>query len=321
MAGGVGMKYKLSIVFLFLCFTSRAFIYEVCVLRKSASDNNQIQHVICLSDYHDRSLPENAQQRSGVLKKIGCCKPDDTKIIVEDLSSRNGNGSCGCSCFSLNSNTGLLASMAQECQKRGFDVENVEYRYCRVIALGPVLHNLNADPQSITTAQHIRVADVLGEINQAVKDVKAQQCEKLALFVQQQTNHVVNELTHLDLFNYKADSMGYYLSKRTWPTNRLSILKKLLVCDTGLLDLKIVNAVLRAHDKKQVIVLAGGTHINHATQLLKQMGYEVTYKTDIQFFKESDLTKCYAGSDIVNNSYCIKPKAVSLDIIDQFLNQ
>jgi hypothetical protein len=274
-----------------------------------------------LSDYHDRSLPENAQQRTSVLRKIDCCKPGDTKIIVEDLSSRNNSGACGCCCFSLNSNTGLLASMAQECQKRGLDVENVEYRYCRVIALGPVLHNLAADPQSITTTQHIRVADVLGEINQAVKEVKAQQCEKLASFVQQQTNYIASELTYLDMFNYKTESMGYYLSKRTWPTNRLSILKKLLILDTGLLDLKIVNAVLEAQNKKHVIILAGGTHINHATQLLSTIGYEVVHKTEIQFFKESDLNKCYVGSDIIDNSYCIKPRAISIDVIDQFLNQ
>ncbi len=276
------MGTKNFVLLLCTCFvwTTKTFIYEIRVLRAWVPQHQQFQHVICLSDYHDRSLPENAEQRSSVLKKIGCCKPCDTKIVVEDLSSANASGNCGCCRFSLTSKTGLLASMAQECQKRGIEVENVEYRYCRVIALGPVLYNINADPQTIQTAQDIGVADLLREIEQAMREVKAYNYDtKLTAMVQQNVDYITKELNYLDIFKYATKSVGHYLAHRTWQTNRLAILKKLLTVDSPLLDLKVVNAVLRAQNKKSVIILAGGTHINHATDLLKHNGYEVIHQT------------------------------------------
>lgn len=289
-------------------------------MRTWVPEHQQFQKVIFLSDYHDRSLPENAEQRSSVLKKIGCCKPCDTKIVVEDLSSCNAHGACGCCRFSLTSKTGLLASMAQECKQRGHEVENIEYRYCRVIALGPVLHNISANPQNIPTAQEIMVADILKEINQAIQEIKNHRYDKkFAVIIAQYVDSITKELDSLDIAHYATKSVGHYLADRTWATNRLEFVKRLLIVDSSLLDLKVVNAVLDAQNKKCIIVLAGGTHINHATDLLKEMGYELIHQTHAQFFKESDINKCHVGSDIINNSYCIKPLAVSIDVIDQFL--
>lgn len=210
--------------------------------------------------------------------------------------------------------------MTQECQKRGFEVENVEYRYCRVVALGPVLHNIKADPRIIVSTQHITVQDILEEINREVEEIKAHGYENKSLAVLiKNIDEVTSELTKLKIADYAQKTIGDYLAIRTWPTNRLVFLKKMLTLDSNLLDVKMLNVVLRSQDKKRVVALAGGTHIRRTSELLQKAGYALVYQTKTKLFKEANLNKCHIGSDIINGLFCIKPLAVQLDVIDQYL--
>lgn len=317
------MRICLLILFSLLFYHTSlySFIYEVYVLRKWLPEKMDYHHIIGLSDFHDRSIPASVSQRAQLLKQLGCCNAQQVKVIVEDLSSRNHNGDFGCECFFLRSNTGLLSGMSQECQQRGIDVENVEYRYCRVIALAPILHSMINSSNILPFTQHITVNHMIKEIDKAIHAVQSYHHPNLALrsHIARTIETVKKELVDCKMQHCAAQFVGDYVLNIVDRTQRLAFLKKILIMDSCLLDIKLFHAVLSSQHKKTVMVLAGGTHIKKMGELLKQAGYHTVHHTRANIAQEHDLKKCRVGLDIINGSFCLKPYPVSIDVIDQFL--
>ena len=102
---------------------------------------NTYQLIIGIGDYHDKTHPVNAEQRTYLESFIKNCRKAASKVIVEDLSSINNDGKGVCCNFAINAYGGVLGTLADIARLQSVDVDNVEYRFCRVAGIGPLLNN------------------------------------------------------------------------------------------------------------------------------------------------------------------------------------
>jgi hypothetical protein len=303
--------------------TNSAFIYDISVLRKWIPNKSSYHYFIGLSDFHDRTAPENAQQREHVLELLRQCNPEATKIIIEDLSSQNDQGDFGCQNFLLQSKVGLLAGMAYACKSYGLDVNNIEYRYCRVISLAPILHTTNKNALGNSGMNYDITIDALhNEVYKAMHTIKAQ-ClhdSSLRTLAKKTINLVKRELKEFKLEQSMCKPVVNYVTDcAASGSGKLVLIKKMLTFDSCLIDIKLLEAVLASQNKKKSIAIAGGTHIDHVKELLVALGYEVVHHMSPSFIKEYNLARCHVGSRIIDGSFCIKPRPIALDKIDFLL--
>jgi|SRR4030095_2568765 len=259
---------------------SFGYIYYVCVMKKMINkQTNQPQMVIGLADFHDKNHSANQQQRLYVenmlLKK---CLEKKGTLIVEDLSSVNNDGKMNCCNFGINSSEGVLGQLANKAREAGILVHNVEYRYCRVAGISPLLNNLTVSPHLIksavaidTVALHKEVADEIAAIKQYDdgKELNARYKKVVAA--------VSKALSALALCPHAAVQKKYTVAHycSCLPRKRYKQeLEKLCIFDSPLIDMKILHAIVASPDVPLIIVAAGGSHIEHMVALLKRIGYE-----------------------------------------------
>jgi hypothetical protein len=154
------IRSGLVIIMLFLSNNVFGYFYHVCVMNK----HTKRQHVVLLGDYHDKKHPANKGQRAyleSLLKKYNSKK---VKLIVEDLSSVNNDGRMICCNFGINCDEGVLGRLANKARALGIAVDNVEYRYCRVAGIGPLLNNITSNPHSFRSSVGITIASLHKEI-------------------------------------------------------------------------------------------------------------------------------------------------------------
>lgn len=295
---------------------SFAFIYEVVVLKKWDPQAHRYQYVIGCSDFHDKQHQSTSDQVAAIHEMLQASPKDTTKIIVEDLSSENNCGKRACKSFLLNSRGGILGGLSETCKKYGFNVDNVEYRYCRVIALGPVVTGNKKDYQTLPSVQHIKVHDVLNEVKQVIAEIQQYNDDhnELKRVYKKQLSSLQAHLKRLHFDKHVSDSMAHYLNKHTNKKNLMEILKYLLTFDSMLLDMKMLHSVHTASQADRIIAFAGGTHITRVAQALKKMGYEEVYTSKSSYEKEHNLEKC-TGSHIVEGSFCVRPQPVDAAIL------
>ena len=299
---------------------SHAFIYEVKVLKKWDETRNRYHYFVGISDFHDKRHDATSSQVAAIHRLLRQMPKAQTKIIVEDLSTENNCGRKACGRFFLNSRGGILGGLAQTCQSHKLSVENVEYRYCRVIALGPLLHNLNADVSTIPSLKGIRVKDLLQETQEAVNEIK--RYNDGAVLASWYATHVKELAAHIErlkMDRYEGDSMADYVAQHTTNSTRLKMLKYLLTFDSALLDVKMVHSVQAAADKERVVAFAGGTHIVRVVDMLKKMGYKEVYSTKPEYYREHALEKC-VGSHITDGTFCVRPHPVSNEVFKKIVN-
>ncbi len=317
------MKYKVRL--LFFIFTSllplgsSAFIYEVKIMRKWDAAQRKYHYFIGLSDFHDKTHKINGDHLANIEATIRKSNPKDIKVILEDLSSMSTNGRQACGRFIINSRGGVLGGLASTCKDMGHEVDNVEFRYCRVTSLGPVLNHLQEPVDrfpSVTLTQmqtlHQEITDILNEIHTYEDgNILKKMYQKSLEDVQK-----VFKILHLD--QHLSGSVAQYLNAHSTQKNRLELLKHLLTFDSALLDIRIVHSVLRSANKSKTIVIAGGAHINRATEMLEKVGYQQVKSSSVTFAKEHDLQRCL-GSHIVDGAFCVKPEPIKLDFLEATL--
>lgn len=298
------------------------YVYEVHVLRRWNSERQEYQYVLGLSDFHEKTDSSTQTQVPHIDQLLcHCSNNTETLILTEDLSSRNTSGCCACGRFYVNSRGGLLGGLAEKCEQMGITVNNIEYRYCRVSALGPVLNNITECPHSFPSVKNIRIASLCKEI-----DIVAQEVESyddgpiLDTIYKADTQEIRSQLHQFNNQQGEDLSVADFLVKATPQADRLAFLKNWLTFDSGLLDLKLAHAVVNAKDKNSIFIIAGGAHVDRVAKILSQVGYEAVHKTKIGYQKEFDLKRC-VGCSIINGSFCIRPSPVDLSCLDQFLHK
>lgn len=318
------MNYKLisASLLLLLCPAVSGYLYEVKVLRKWHPHYNRYHYFIGCCDFHDKAHVENEPQRKRIEELLTSADIQDVHVNVEDLSSSKGNGLIAGS-FYINSTTGVLANLGNFCANNNISYDNAEYRYCRVAALGPIINNLNVNPESFPSSSKITVGMLKQEIDKAIKDLSYKINPGNKPFMQEyvsQVKLIKTVMNKLELANYASLGVAEYMNIATTPLNRLDAIKHMLTFDGPLVGFNLVYSVERNFDKKKNIAFAGGTHINEAFDLLQKVaGWEKVSQSSISVFKERDLKKCL-GSTIVNGAYCVKPNPISLSLLEHYLN-
>ena len=314
-------KRILCMIFsLMLPLSSFAFIYHTQILRRWMPEKRAYQYVIGLSDYHDKTHSSTHSQRAQLEQLLHACDTNNAQVLVEDLSSKNNIGRQVCGKFRVDSRGGILGNLTNVCNSIGLPVTNVEYRYCRVAAFGPILNARTTQLGVLRSPNMIRVQSIIDEIMDEVKHIRAYQAiPALHAEYTKQVAHALKNIQQFNLYKYKNMTVAYYLSQMNkQPHKRMQLLVKLLTFDSALLDLKMIHNIVNAKNKKTIIAIAGGSHIKNVSQLLKKIGYEDVHGSNIAHSNEYNLQKC-VGSHIINGSYCVKPKPIDLTEIKKFL--
>ncbi len=318
------MKYAHMMLVIFLIVTVSgtvsAFIYQIQILRKWLPDQNTYQYVIGLSDWHDKLTEISTQQRSYIEELLQQLDTHKAKVIVEDLSSMGNGDQATCATFAINTRGGILGGLAQDCHKLGFDVENIEYRHCRVASISPVLQKVDGDLSSFASTRVISVDMVRQEVIEAMNQIAAlEDNNQVAKECKKYVHEIESHMKRLHWDRHAKESIAQYLDMHAKKNQRMPLLKDLLTFDSWLLDAKIVLGVLNATDKQTVFVIAGGTHVVQAAQLLEQLGYEVQFKSEVTGVKEYDKQKCI-GSNIIDDTFCMWPNPANLNQVEALLN-
>lgn len=294
-----------------------AYIYEITVM-KAPGKNGQM--VVGLSDFHDKLHPSNTHQRASLLSLLNAIEHKNAyKLLIEDLSSINAQGAFGCQSYALVSKQGILAGLTQECKALGLDVENLEYRFSRVIALGPLLHEQYANPFQFQPACSIRIDTLISEVEAMIDYLKHSITEKnLSAWYKTCSRAVLTSMRRLGLYSCKHMSCAAFIHANTTSNTRLTFLKGLLTFDSTLLDCAFVNALTRAASQSHVIIVAGGTHIKKTCEQLNRMGYSHVYASELRMMPvDNGITTQLSTA---NSKQLKKPEPISLDMLSQYIH-
>lgn len=309
------LLYKILLFIGCIPLTNYGFVYEAKIL----INPNKNQQFIGLSDFHDKIHPVTKKQLMKIETWLAHCDKEQTKVLLEDLSSKGSAGRNSCGRFKVNSKGGILGGLTEYCESHNLFVENVEYRYCRVSALGPVLNDSYTCISQIPSVNNISVACLVKEIQDIIHEIQAYDDGKtLNAYYQKNVKEVEAELQKLSLDCTNGMSVGHYLTLYSHQKNRFEILKRLLTFDSSLLDLKLIHNVVNASQQK-VVTIAGGSHISRvADALVKHAGYKKEYSTPVQYDREHDVKKCL-GSAIIDDNFCLRPQPIDLGLLDRYM--
>ncbi len=298
-----------------------AFIYQVEVLRKWNPIRNEYQYIVGCGDWHDKKSGATKQQRAQLEQIIKKCSKKTTKVIVEDLSSNKKGQQAQCGPFIVDTTGGILGGLAQVCCAHNVSMENVEYRYCRVVSIGPLLHTPEIDAHTYASTRSIKMGNILAELQNMVRETKNYQNPNLVKWAEQLEVIVKENIKGLHLAKHNHWTVSEYIEKHTKVSERLNLFKTLLVFDSSLLDLKIINSILSAPEKNTILIVAGGTHITRSNRFLQKLGYERVHVSPTQFVPEYNNLDTCLQVQTENNNDCKKPPPVSLGLVEHYVHK
>ena len=300
---------------------SMAFIYDIQVLKKWDKARGRYHYFIGCSDFHDKKHQSTKSQRKDIDAFISSLDVRNTKVILEDLSSKNTQNRKTCGRFMVNSRGGILGGLSDKCHNLGLEVANVEFRYCRVTSLGPVLNNLRKELRDFPSVREIKVATMVKEIDSVVQEIrKYDDGISLKRQYDQLIRKVLPEVKALHMRQHPNHTIAEYLVAHSKGKTRLGLLKRLFTFDSALLDARLAHEVHNAKGKKYVVAFAGGAHINKVGQMLEKIGYERVHSMQVTYERERDVKRCL-GSNLVSGKYCVKPQPISLDLLNTFIKE
>jgi len=307
----------LVVACMFFHVQASAFIYDLVVMR--VANGAEYKYFIGLSDFHDKKHPANDTQLAELRSLLATCPPEKIKIVSEDIGSPGVNHDGQCGRFFVISEGGVLNGFAALCKELGLHFDNFEYRYCRVAALGPVLHNINFKPGQFASVATTRVSALVEEIQAILGELNRYNDRPLLkdLYAASKTrmHKLMNEL---HLFEHADRTVEQYLAAVTTDQNRLAFVKKLLTFDSVLFDLRVLHSILQ--NKTDVdLLLAGGSHVTRVAKLLAKFGYKYVQVGKPGFTKEYNLKNC-VGNHVVDGQYCEQPKPIDIRVIKDFLS-
>jgi len=299
--------------------TAYAFIYEISVLRRWNGQLGAYQYFVGLSDFHDRSNPINKVQLKDFSEILDRCGSHSLKVGSEDISSPNNGRNAKCGRFYVRARGGVLSGFGLQCKKRNLDVSNMEYRYCRVAALGPVLNNASNDMSRFPSVKNTRVIAIIREIEEMFREIFLYRDGSLLTeFYNACIERVKRRMYELKLHTHSILMVSDYLDLISTVENRVDVLKKLLTFDSILVDLKLLHDVLNSYNKTSYLAVAGGAHITRVSKLLSKLGWQWVYTTTPTFVKEKNMSKCLGGH-IIEGTFCKKPKPIDIRLIGNYL--
>ncbi len=298
---------SIAVALLLLANNTLGYFYHGGVMMKRIRGNKQ-QHIILLCDYHDKVHPANKAQRVHLEKFLQRCAVIKGKLIVEDLSSVNNDGRMICCNYGINSCAGVLGHLANKARELGMCVDNVEYRYCRVAGIGPLLNNITSNPHSFRSSAGITTIALYQEVLDEIEKIKKyDDGKKLNAFYKRIVAEVCGMLSKKGLHTtHKKNTVAHYCSALE-SGNYREELENLCIFDSALIDINIMHSIASC-DKSLILVVAGGSHIEQVSNLLKKMGYQSLFTTPTSssvLDADSSLQTC--------------PHPIDLSVLDSFI--
>ena len=236
------------------------------------------QYIVCIGDFHCKNHSSHEKQKQNLDLLLQACLQKKGKLIIEDLSSINNDGKGICGKYTMDG-CGVLGKLADKARAMGIDVDNIEYRYCRVAALAPLLNNSSSNPYSFRSTKNITLFSLYNEIIDQIKKIqKYNDNELLNALYKSTTAAVQKNVLDLCLNNRKQTSVAHYCSGLWIKKNYRDMLEKLCIFDSALLDMTILHSITTSKDTSLILVVAGGSHIEHIQQLLTRfLSYQLLY--------------------------------------------
>ena len=315
-------KVKRSIwLNLMLCMPScKGFIYDVRIMRKWDSASNRFSYFIGLGDFHDKSHDMTALQIKQIDQILAKLQPNKIKVIVEDVSSKGAIGKKCCGRFFVRSSGGILGGLVKRLKdKRCPYVENIEYRFCRVASLAPVIKNIKTNFRKILSAAKIYTSCLSKEVAYTANDI-----------LRYKDGNVLNSWyktclleTRKNMKSLKFDkklnmSVADFIYSMTTPKTRLNFVKKLLIFDSSLIDAKIAHAIVHAPRKQYALVIAGGSHVKNVSNVLQKVGYKSMYQSKVVVQKGKAKKNC-PWRNILPGGFCYQPRPADLRVLNKFI--
>ncbi len=312
-------ELKRLIVAILLCAHgySQGYYYDLRVMKKIINkQTNQQQLVFGLGDYHDKTHPANKAQRGYLESLLKKCVGSNSKVIVEDLSSVNNDGRMVCCNYGVNCSDGVLGQIAHQARSLGVAVDNVEYRYCRVASIGPLLSNLRANPESFRSSATITTASLYKEIVDEIAKIRKYDDGKLLNSLYKRTTNTVCDALRKIEFNQEKPSTVAHFCKQLQSDHYRHNLEKLCIFDSALIDMNIMHSIVNSPEVSLFFVFAGGSHIEQVSELLKRLGYETVFATSQ---KSSHEIKKVLNSDSIYTPADTNPIPIDMSMVETFL--
>lgn len=286
---------KMSYIAIFLFSNCMGYFYCGHILEKSF-DHKDGQCIIMFGDFHQKNHPIYDKQYNDLNRLLQLCKEKKGKLIVEDLSSKNNEGRGVCCSYVMNNNKSMLAKLANKARAMSIDVDNIEYRYCRVVSLAPLLHNPDSNPYSFNSTKNIPIFALYKEIIDQIEKIKKYNDEqRLKAFYFSTLKTVNKDLSDLLLDQYhtkKEFSVASYCYQYWNKKNYYTFLEKLCIFDSALLDINILHSIITSKNKSLILVIAGGSHIEQVKDILVNLGYTLQFSfPQNSSFRPIDLKK------------------------------
>jgi hypothetical protein len=281
------------------------------IFHRFNTDTQAQQYVILLSDIHIGAKTLNLPQIRGMKKLINSLS-NDTLIAAEDLFSYTGSTlPSDSSVYQLEDAPidGMLifplVSLIQFAQSQGISTINLEYRFLRMqiyelLRIIPTITPLSlrddlkqfADKVYTTKTIAQEILECLNyhklrseqRVHQLLSNKLSEQ-EKNDLMVIENywnnfsTKHQTNLKDRAEVLLKFDGTMTQYCSA----LDEISLNKNLLfINDWALLELKALDTIAQARDKKKIIVAMGGSHIAAIEDSLRNMGFVELLKTNEQ---------------------------------------
>jgi hypothetical protein len=298
------------------CGTGFGYFYNLAVDKKVMDKQpHRGQVIIGLADFHNKTHPANKSQRVYLDSLLKKCVALKGKLIVEDLSSVNNEGRMICCNYGVNSCEGVLGQLASKARALGVLVDNVEYRYCRVAGIGPLLNNIQSNPHSFKSSAAITTASLHKEVVDEIDKIKKYNDGKVLNGMYQRTLADVHRDLSKIAFNAQHKStVAHYCSNLQRKQYRQE-LEKLCIFDSALIDMNIMHSIASCPEAPFIFVIAGGSHIEQVSAMLKKIGYESIFAMSqpaCPVIKKVVNSGSDASSDIV-------PQPLDITIIDKFI--
>ena len=256
------------------------YLYQGIVMRKWNDLYGRYHYFIGLGDYHSKQHPANQQQRDQFESLLAQVDPTDLKVLTEDLSVSNSDGRFACGKFYVNSRGGFLGGITDRCRCWGIDVDNLEYRYARVCALGPLLNHRLFNR---STKSPYNFASVRGiSVDQLYREVSTE-CDRIDAFddgpilnewYQRCIQRVDKQLISFGWSLGDHTSVADYIILEQKRSSLMPLIKKLFTFDCSLLDAKIVHETVNNQHKERMCAIAGGSHVERVSEILQKIGYQ-----------------------------------------------
>lgn len=291
----------------------KGYIYHAIVMRKWQEELNRYHYFIGLGDFHQKQHAANQEHVQAFQELLTGTERDSVKILTEDLSVANDQGRRSVKGFSVNSRGGLLGGLTEMCRHAGIVTENLEYRYARVCALGPVLNNPGSSPFSFDSTKSLLVKDLAAEIYSELDRITGyDDFSEVRPWYQQCALKVKNGMRALKWTERSGETVAEYLA-RTGKAGG-NFLQHLLTFDACLLDAKIVHEVLHHPQVERICAVAGGSHIDRASNVLKTMGYVPV----LHMQSGRAVGSAIDVSGFAHNLEQIKPAPISLHMLKSY---